>query len=448
MLDSVGPSSASSPPQRSAETEAHDLIAAHTRYGVVDSHALAQGVANAPGDRSALAADIARALPQADKGAFVGALTALAHPSSPTPAPPAPPQHSGGSVLGDLWGGIKDAGGYAWSQAKDAGGVIVGAGKDLGHLVIGVGGATADLTLGPAIDAAREAAGLVTGHTPAAPSWLPSGEHGVQTLEDAGKTLLTAATHPGAVWDGLKAPYVQDVAQGRWGALAAQTVVDFGGLLDGESEAVDLARGASVAEKVAETSGDVERGATAVEHASPLAEGAEAAGGLSRMTAKVGENQVTWAVNGEGRGLEADAVLRQTFDGADRSGSETKLTHEVGQSGGRTNDDGGHIIAHRFMLDQGEKNMFPQNANFNRGAYKTMENEWAAWTKAGGEVHVDVRLEDFDGARPAEVQVHYEVKDPATGNVIYAKSALFDNEAGQTFARQSQAQIAAMMQGR
>ncbi|MAX86430.1 MAG: hypothetical protein CMI07_06055 [Oceanospirillaceae bacterium] len=34
-------------------------------------------------------------------------------------------------------------------------------------------------------------------------------------------------------------------------------------------------------------------------------------------------------------------------------------------------DDGGHIVGHRFMSDQGEKNLFPQKSNLNRGAYKS-----------------------------------------------------------------------------
>ena len=133
MLDAIGSSSAAaSPPPDPVHTQAEDLIAANTRFGAVDSKGLAEGIANASGDRTQLAAAVATALPDADKSGFVDAITVIAQRPSPTPAAP---QHQGGGLLGDIWGGIKEAGGYAWSQAKDAGGVVLGAGEDLGKLL-------------------------------------------------------------------------------------------------------------------------------------------------------------------------------------------------------------------------------------------------------------------------------------------------------------------------
>ena len=46
-------------------------------------------------------------------------------------------------------------------------------------------------------------------------------------------------------------------------------------------------------------------------------------------------------------------------------------------------------------------NLFPQNANLNTGAYKTLENEIADWLEAGAEVRMDVRLRYADGGGEA-----------------------------------------------
>ena len=110
-------------------------------------------------------------------------------------------------------------------------------------------------------------------------------------------------------------------------------------------------------------------------------------------------------------------------------------------------------MAHRFVGDQGDINMFPQNGvsmeglkNFNGSAYKSMENELADWVEAGGTVKFDVSFDDFVGDRPGTVSVQYVVTDDA-GKVIYENDDLFDNAAGQTFDRVSKADIAARMAG-
>ena len=108
-------------------------------------------------------------------------------------------------------------------------------------------------------------------------------------------------------------------------------------------------------------------------------------------------------------------------------------------------------MAHRFVGDQGDINMFPQNGvsmeglkNFNGSAYKSMENELADWVEAGGTVKFDVSFDDFVGDRPGTVGVNYVVTNDA-GDVVYRNEQLFDNEAGQTFNRVSKSDIAARM---
>jgi hypothetical protein len=154
----------------------------------------------------------------------------------------------------------------------------------------------------------------------------------------------------------------------------------------------------------------------------------------SVVAAKVGRNDVKWTVDGEGRTVKAEATLRELFPKAVRSSAEKDAQAAAGAAG-KADDVGGHIIGHRFVKDQGPKNLFPQNVQFNNSAYRKMENEWAAWVGKGKEVQVDVRLVGNNPARPDRVQVSYEVFDPKNGALEYARSKSFKNEAGQTFDR-------------
>lgn len=156
--------------------------------------------------------------------------------------------------------------------------------------------------------------------------------------------------------------------------------------------------------------------------------------------AQVGANRVTWTVDAKGRPASASATLSEVQPaGVKRSSDELAAQDEV-RGLGLDDDDAGHIIGHRFMGDQGAVNMFPQNFNFNRSAYKTMENEWAAWIDAGGTVKVNVALKGGTSDRPAQVGVVYEVFN-ASGKRVFKNSELFDNAAGQVFDRISTADI-------
>ncbi|MBP7452067.1 MAG: DNA/RNA non-specific endonuclease [Ottowia sp.] len=126
--------------------------------------------------------------------------------------------------------------------------------------------------------------------------------------------------------------------------------------------------------------------------------------------------------------------MNEVFSHAKRSSSEVK-DQATAAARGTTDDVGGHMIGHRFAQDQGIKNMFPQNANFNNSAFKKMENEWADWiTKKGGSVEVDVQLVG-NSSRPDKVKVSYQLTD-ANGNVVREVTEQFNNRAGQTFDRQ------------
>jgi hypothetical protein len=165
------------------------------------------------------------------------------------------------------------------------------------------------------------------------------------------------------------------------------------------------------------------------------------AAGVTRTTVQIGKNTVTWTDDSEGRPIRAEADLSEVFDGIDRSSAETKAQRDSADRG-IEGDQGGHVIGHRFVKDQGLKNLFPQNGNFNVSAYKTLENEWADWIDSGKEVHITVDLTPKHQDRPDSVRVSYEVTDPADGRVVYDQRVTFRNEAGQHYDRVPRADMA------
>lgn len=56
-------------------------------------------------------------------------------------------------------------------------------------------------------------------------------------------------------------------------------------------------------------------------------------------------------------------------------------------------DDGGHLVGARFGGSPGEENLTAQSRNLNRGAYKRMENQWAAHLEAGDKVFVYIETD-------------------------------------------------------
>ncbi|BAI98112.1 hypothetical protein SJA_C1-32780 [Sphingobium indicum UT26S] len=66
---------------------------------------------------------------------------------------------------------------------------------------------------------------------------------------------------------------------------------------------------------------------------------------------------------------------------------------QAGKPDRRSGDDGGHFIAARFNGPNDSFNHFAQDANFNRSAYKALENSWANDLRAGKKVFVDIILQ-------------------------------------------------------
>jgi hypothetical protein len=94
----------------------------------------------------------------------------------------------------------------------------------------------------------------------------------------------------------------------------------------------------------------------------------------------------------------------------------------AGGSDRRVSDDGGHYIAARFNGPTEAFNHFAQDANFNRGDYRLLEDEWARDKRAGRAVSVKI-VPQFDGgsARPSTINVWWTVDNSKN-------SARFSNE--------------------
>jgi LysM repeat protein len=98
--------------------------------------------------------------------------------------------------------------------------------------------------------------------------------------------------------------------------------------------------------------------------------------------------------------LDAPALTRRSRSSQRRAGGSFR----------QHSDDGGHYVAPRLGGTHEYFNHFAQNANFNRGAYRVLEDKWAAYRKAGKAVPV-VITPYFEGlsGRPYELIVRYEV---------------------------------------
>lgn len=101
--------------------------------------------------------------------------------------------------------------------------------------------------------------------------------------------------------------------------------------------------------------------------------------------------------------------------------SRTSQT-QAGGADRRASDDGGHYIAARFRGPTEAFNHFAQDANFNRGGYRVLEDEWARDKRAERSVTVTI-VPRFDrqSVRPSTINVWWTVDGKE-------KSVRFPNE--------------------
>lgn len=125
--------------------------------------------------------------------------------------------------------------------------------------------------------------------------------------------------------------------------------------------------------------------------------------------------------NADGQILYAGGDLRLE-DGI----RDTKAQREAGGEFRHEDDDGGHLIGTRFGGYGGEENLVAENYSFNRGAFKSMENEWADELEAGNDVHVDIEpVYHGKSKRPDIITGKTEYSD---GNGTYEEYFSMTNE--------------------
>ena len=323
----------------------------------------------------------------------------------------------GWGVLGDIAGGAKDLAGdavdFVGDTADDVGQAFDDAMDAAGDAARGVGNAISNASISDIGHTALDVAGMVPVIGEAA------------DLANAGWYLAEGDKTNAALSAASAIPLAGNFATGaKW----AKKGVDAVDLVSDGAKAVDRAGDAV---KAADNVGDVTT--TAVRGADDAA----AAGRTISNTA--GKNDISWKVDGQGRPVEANATIREVFSGATRSSNEVAAQRNL--AGKADGDHAGHVIGHRFGLDQGVKNLFPQNGNFNTSAYKKFENEMADFVNAGAEVKTNVKLK-WDGDRPSSVRVDYQAIDPKTSNVVHEARERFTNTAGQVYDRLPASDIA------
>jgi hypothetical protein len=111
-------------------------------------------------------------------------------------------------------------------------------------------------------------------------------------------------------------------------------------------------------------------------------------------------------IDAEGRTREVSGSLK-LGQAAPRSRTEQA---RAGVPDRLASDDGGHYIATRFNGPSDAFNHFAQDRNFNRGAYRVLEDGWAREIRHGHSVKVDI-VPFYSGhsKRPFKLDVVWQV---------------------------------------
>lgn len=133
---------------------------------------------------------------------------------------------------------------------------------------------------------------------------------------------------------------------------------------------------------------------------------------------KVVCNGYTYEIDSRERTRRVSGMLSSTATPVRSRTSQT----QAGGADRRVSDDGGHYIAARFRGPTEAFNHFAQDANFNRGGYRVLEDEWARDKRAGRSVTVTIvpRFDD-QSVRPSTINVWWTVDGKG-------KSVRFPNE--------------------
>lgn len=115
------------------------------------------------------------------------------------------------------------------------------------------------------------------------------------------------------------------------------------------------------------------------------------------------EGDCRYLTDEQGRVSEVEGFLH--LGEGERTAEQTRVGHE-----GLPTDDGGHLIGYRFEGSSEGYNLLPQDANLNRGQWRSMEEEWATALDAGKQVEVGI-IPHYQGEsnRPESFEVVYNI---------------------------------------
>jgi len=120
----------------------------------------------------------------------------------------------------------------------------------------------------------------------------------------------------------------------------------------------------------------------------------------------VARNGYTYKIDDEGRTTQVTGTLTL-------NPNQTRSRAAQAAAGGADRlptDDGGHYVAVRFDGPTDTFNHFAQDANFYRGGYRMLENQWAKDVRQGDPVWVKI-VPEYAGSsqRPGSIDVFYSV---------------------------------------
>ncbi|WP_374146102.1 DNA/RNA non-specific endonuclease [Sphingomonas sp. 28-63-12] len=120
---------------------------------------------------------------------------------------------------------------------------------------------------------------------------------------------------------------------------------------------------------------------------------------------RVTKNGYDFEVDRAGKMRRASGDLTQGAENRSRRGQRA-----TGGLDRRSTDDGGHYIARRFNGPPDDFNLFPQDANFNRGRYRVLEDQWARAKRAGKSVMIEIIPRFVGGStRPSALDVYFRI---------------------------------------
>ncbi|WP_420998490.1 DNA/RNA non-specific endonuclease [Cupriavidus sp. 30B13] len=128
-------------------------------------------------------------------------------------------------------------------------------------------------------------------------------------------------------------------------------------------------------------------------------------GGAPRVETR---NGYTYSLDDLGRATRIEGELSSN----PAQGRSPQAQLNAGGSYRLPGDEGGHFIGRRFDGPLEDFNHFAQDMNFNRGAYKSLENSWQRALDVGKSVYFDIKP-SYTGPslRPGSLDVFYKIDD-------------------------------------